>query len=295
MNLRQLQCFQLIAKYLNFTKAASELFITQSGASQQIQALEEELGIKLFDRSSKRVRLTEAGTRLQKNIDEPLSALLKGIQDVQQFSTNLPRKKLVIGCYAVTKERFVASFVRKFAKGELGPFPTVLRMQPAQLLDALHKGDVDIALLSPEDIDWDEKSVRFFPLHEIKLVCILSRTHPLASQKELTAAKLKGCTIVIPPQSNCQWRTYQYIRNLVLTELENVQIIESPDGGVTDIMLASSHAVTIRPDYAAVVDETLWSIPLQCSYKMSYGVAILRTNIQMGKQLSSMLSQEDSD
>ena len=61
MELRQLRYFTRTAKQLNFTEAAHTLYISQSTLSQQIKQLEDELGIPLFDRIGKRVRLTEAG------------------------------------------------------------------------------------------------------------------------------------------------------------------------------------------------------------------------------------------
>lgn len=61
MELRQLKYFIKAAELQNFTEASNRLFITQSTLSQQIKQLEDELGIPLFDRIAKRVRLTEAG------------------------------------------------------------------------------------------------------------------------------------------------------------------------------------------------------------------------------------------
>jgi LysR family cyn operon transcriptional activator len=61
MELRQLKYFIKAAELQNFTNAADALYITQSTLSQQIRQLEDELGLPLFDRIAKRVRLTEAG------------------------------------------------------------------------------------------------------------------------------------------------------------------------------------------------------------------------------------------
>src|SRR5574339_640166 len=63
MELRQLRYFIKSAELLNFTEAAHALYISQSTLSQQIKQLEDELGIPLFDRIGKRVRLTEAGSQ----------------------------------------------------------------------------------------------------------------------------------------------------------------------------------------------------------------------------------------
>lgn len=63
MEIRQLRTFQTVAKFLSFNRAANELHYAQSSISAQIQALEEELGVQLFDRLGRRIMLTEAGVR----------------------------------------------------------------------------------------------------------------------------------------------------------------------------------------------------------------------------------------
>lgn len=64
MNTTQLECFMTVANFLNFSRAAEVLRITQPAVSHQINALENELGVKLFHRTSKSVRLTQLATSL---------------------------------------------------------------------------------------------------------------------------------------------------------------------------------------------------------------------------------------
>ena len=61
MNTTQLECFMAVANFLNFSRAAQQLRITQPAVSHQINTLEDELGVKLFHRTSKSVRLTQEG------------------------------------------------------------------------------------------------------------------------------------------------------------------------------------------------------------------------------------------
>ena len=65
----QVRCFLEVVRFLNFTRAARELYISQSNISRQIASLEEELGLALFDRNSKGVKLTDQGQMLAE--DEP--------------------------------------------------------------------------------------------------------------------------------------------------------------------------------------------------------------------------------
>lgn len=75
MELRHLRAFQAVARTLNFTRAAAELNYAQSSVTEQIQALEHELGTALFDRTGRRIRLTPAGVELADYADRVLSLL----------------------------------------------------------------------------------------------------------------------------------------------------------------------------------------------------------------------------
>ncbi len=69
----QVRCFLEVAKCLNFTKAAKNLFISQSNISRQIASFEEELGLALFDRNTKGVKLTLQGQMLAETLSEMVS------------------------------------------------------------------------------------------------------------------------------------------------------------------------------------------------------------------------------
>lgn len=85
MELRHLRYFQAVAKTLSFSRAAAELRVAQSAVSRQIMALEHELGLKLFVRSTSRVRLTEAGRHFHQEIDRLLGHLAIAITGAQQI------------------------------------------------------------------------------------------------------------------------------------------------------------------------------------------------------------------
>ena len=96
MNISQLKCFLVSAKYLSFTKAAKVMFLTQSVVSRQIQSLEEELGVTLFIRERKRIYLTPAGAVMYERLPHIHSSLESLIGDIQAIE-NGSAGKLVIG------------------------------------------------------------------------------------------------------------------------------------------------------------------------------------------------------
>ena len=96
MELRQLRYFIGVAESLNFSEAARNLYVTQSTLSQQIKALEDELGTTLFQRDSHSVELTETGARLlplaQRTVQDAESCKSQ-IQDMQDLRQLIQQKK----------------------------------------------------------------------------------------------------------------------------------------------------------------------------------------------------------
>ncbi|MEK1832772.1 LysR family transcriptional regulator [Priestia megaterium] len=78
MNLKQLQYFRLLAKTEHFTRTASQLFITQPSLSQAISELEKELGVKLFERKGRNVKLTKFGQSFLPYVEKGLTEIEKG-------------------------------------------------------------------------------------------------------------------------------------------------------------------------------------------------------------------------
>src|ERR1700688_1376186 len=86
MEVRQLQIFCTLVEELNFTRTAERVHTVQSNVTAQIKALEEELGVPLFDRLGRRVALTDAGRRFQPFAEQALAAMEQGQRAVQAGS-----------------------------------------------------------------------------------------------------------------------------------------------------------------------------------------------------------------
>ena len=86
MEVRQLQIFRILAEELNFTRTAERVHTVQSNVTAQIKALEEELGVPLFDRLGRKVTLTDAGHRFQPFAEQALIAMEQGQRAVQNGS-----------------------------------------------------------------------------------------------------------------------------------------------------------------------------------------------------------------
>ena len=96
MELRHLHYFVVLARYLHFTRAAEELLIAQPALSQQIQALERELGVRLFERTSRHIRLTPAGQGLLVHAERVLADVDTLVLEMKSYA-GLKRGSLRIG------------------------------------------------------------------------------------------------------------------------------------------------------------------------------------------------------
>src|SRR5215831_13597364 len=82
-SLDTLRVFSVAARHMSFTRAADELHLTQSAVSHRVRALEEELGVLLFDRRPRRLELTHAGQTLAQRVDQSVADIARAIADLE--------------------------------------------------------------------------------------------------------------------------------------------------------------------------------------------------------------------
>lgn len=192
MDLRQLRTFRTLAERSSFTATARELNLTQPAVSAQIQALESELGIRLFDRLPRKVRLTPIGVLLLDYASRLLNLeaeARRAITDAAGTHGQLLRigASPTIGEYILP--RILSEFRRKAPDTrvvvEIGP--------TARVIEALHLHSVDVGMVEAA-VDSEELSVESFGSDE--LVLIASPNHPWARRNGIEAAELVGEALV---------------------------------------------------------------------------------------------------
>lgn len=194
MNMRQLECFVAVAEASSFTRAARRLFVSQSALSQQVRALEHELGVRLLDRDNHHVALTAAGAAFLEDARALLSRASDALARARSASQG-PEGELAVG-YVKGYERtdlpdMLFDFHARFPNVRL----TFLRENVAELYDALREERVDLAvnlLYSSEDMaDMEFQVLRSYPLN-----AVVPATHPLAHRARVSMADLAGYPLV---------------------------------------------------------------------------------------------------
>ncbi|MFC9790366.1 LysR substrate-binding domain-containing protein [Rhodococcus sp. NPDC127528] len=149
MELRHLRYFRAVAEELHFGRAARRLHIAQPPLSQQIRQLETELGVRLFERSTRRVELTAAGKDYLRRTVSVLDAVDAAGRAAQRIADGRAGT-LAIGCVGSATYSVLPRFVRAL-RDELPDVDVSVRgemLAPAQA-DALTSGEIDIGLLRP--------------------------------------------------------------------------------------------------------------------------------------------------
>ena len=143
MNTTQLECFMAVANYLNFSRAAGQLQITQPAVSHQISTLEDELGVKLFLRTSKSVRLTRAGMMYVHYAQELLKLSALSRARVQEFQESLS-VRLGIGCRNFLELKLLTPLLERLHQSMPMLVPAVRLVPFASLDNLLEEEDVQV-------------------------------------------------------------------------------------------------------------------------------------------------------
>jgi DNA-binding transcriptional LysR family regulator len=195
--LRQLRHFIAVAERLNFTHAASDLSIAQQGLSSSIRGLEATLGVRLFERSTREVRLTAAGHALLPEARRTV-AQAERAADAAQRAARGESGELRIGYVPPAGLGVLQRVVAGFCERHPGVRISARELWSAEIVSGLRAHTLDVGF------------VRFIPsgeglrsevIEEHELVAVLPRSHPLAGAATIDLAALSGETLLVRPRS----------------------------------------------------------------------------------------------
>jgi len=200
---RQLRAFNVVAQQLNFSRAAAELHISQPALSLSIQQLEKALGVRLFERNTRVVTLTDAGQDFLAKLVPAMAALDEAVATARRWATGevgVLRVGYLIGAGLEELPRLLRDFSARY--------PNV-RVETAEFDFAdpsagLRSGTVDIAVIRPP-IDLPVQSMEL--VREGWVACVAA-DHPFAQREAVTLNEVLSEPIVAAPSSAGGWRDY---------------------------------------------------------------------------------------
>lgn len=191
MDFRQLRYFVAVSEELSFSRAAEKSFISQSAISHQISKLEHELGVSLFDRSTRVVRLTSAGARLVPIAHEVLALETRAYAVVKE-----PHNRL-----RITANMTFAPQTLDAIAGIRGRHPDLdiefVIKSFAERIDAIAAGDSDIALIRGTV---DRPGLETVELGVEDLLIVTSSQHPLSAFSTVELGELAPYPLLLPPR-----------------------------------------------------------------------------------------------
>jgi len=190
MEIHQLEYVLAVVKHHHFSQAAESICICQSTLSHQINKLEGELGVRLFDRTTRRVNLTPAGKEFAAHAANIIAELQLTKYHMQQYVV-LEQGKIKIGAIPILGMLGLTSIIAAFQKSHPDVHLEILEDASNKVLETLLTAEIDVAFLTPPQNYAQYTNIQFYPLISDKLVVIVNQDHPIAKKRTIDLATLK--------------------------------------------------------------------------------------------------------
>ncbi len=193
MELRHLRYFVAVAEELHFRRAAERLHVSQPPLSQQIRALERELGVELFSRNRRRVELTAPGRALLGRAREILAAVDDAVETTRRVARG-EAGELAVGFVGSAMYGALPDVLREFRGMRPGVALRLRELPTGAALDALAEGRIDVGVVRPAQVD---AGIALDVVAREAVVVALPEAHRLAGRRRLALRDLAGEDFVL--------------------------------------------------------------------------------------------------
>lgn len=195
MELQQLRYVIAVAEERNFTRAAARCFVVQSALSHQIKALERELGVILFARTSRRVELTAAGEAFLTAARQSVEAAERAVTDATAATTGHLTGELLIGMIPTVTVIDIPATLRDFRERHPGVQIRLRGGSSDEFLPQIRDGLLDVAVLGLAETSPPQRVASQILARE-RHVAVVGAEHRLASRRRLRLSELADETFV---------------------------------------------------------------------------------------------------
>lgn len=203
-NLEYYKVFYYVAKYGSVTKAANELAISQPAVSQALKQLERNLGVSLFHRAARGIRLTGEGQILYTYVAEGYEQIELGVQKVRQMQ-NMELGEIRIGASDMTLQFYLLPYLEKFHEQYPNIKVVVTNAPTPETLHFLKEGRIDFGIVSTPFSALPDMSV--IPVREIEDVFVAGRRFISCKNKTLDFQELEELPLIFL-ENNTSTRRY---------------------------------------------------------------------------------------
>lgn len=201
MEIRVLRYFLTVAREESITRASEVLHITQPTLSRQLAQFEDEIGVKLFDRGSRKIQLTNEGILLRRRAEEILDLVDKTEEELMELDERV-EGRIAIGCGEIATVQLLPELIRNFHQR----YPRVafdLFTATADIVrEQMDKGLLDLGLLL-EPVEMDRYDHIRSDMKE-RWVVLMPPDDPLAQKGSVTAEDLASLPLILPRRTKVQ-------------------------------------------------------------------------------------------
>ena len=263
MELRQVETFRTVAEELSFSRAAARLGYVQSSVSAQVAALERDLGVPLFDRLGRRIKLTNAGEVMlaySRKLLGLAGETRQAVADAGAGSGEVTGSLVVSAPETLLTYRLpelLATFHERHPKVRLSVRPSAVGRLVGSARRAVEEGAVDVAFVLDGSLEGQLQGtdLAFEVLAAEDVSIVAPPSHELTASPHVLPADLGGETVLLPeaPESGCAYRG-QFERHLSSVGVVPRETMEFQSIEAVKRCVAAGMGVSVLPDVAVKAD-----------------------------------------
>ena len=275
VTLRQLRIFASVARHLSFIRAAEELKLTAPAVSMQIKELEVEVGLPLFDRTSRQVSLTTVGEYMLAHTRRVLSAM-RDAEDLVARFRGLKIGPLDVGMVSTAKY-FLPRLLAQFRQEHPG---IEIRLQVAnnreQIVSLMQEGDIELAIMGRPPEGWPSRAEPF-AMHPHVLVTAID--HPFTRLEVVPADALAAEGFIVrEPRSGTRAAFDEFMRAFHLTprvvmQMSSNEAIKQAVMAGMGISILSLHTLGLELDHHLIASPEAEGLPVMRRWHVVNNVA----------------------
>lgn len=274
ITLKQLETFAAVAEAGGFRRASERLNLSQSAVTAHVKQLEDALGVPLFHRTTRSVRLTDAGTELLDRARRTLTGLEDTVRAFRDEAA-MTRGRVLVACAPSFASSILPPALAAFQARHPDIFVQVLEAYGSEILDALRTDSVDFGI---GPMDREDKDIVFTELLADGFAAVMPGGHPLARRASLTFADILDAPILAMPRRSATRGMLenifeQYGRTLVpkYEMLHHQTLISMAEAGLGIAVLPETAVPPSRDGAYAVVPLTAPSVTRRMGILTSRG------------------------
>jgi DNA-binding transcriptional LysR family regulator len=216
----RLKVFHTVALRLNFTKAATELYISQPAVSKHIQELEETYKTKLFERNGSKIALTPAGEILLKHTKNIFEIYREIDFDMSSF-INERQGLLRLGASTTISQYIISPVLARFHQKQKEIKVNLLNGNTEQIENALINKEIEIGIVEGQS---KNQSIKYIPFIKDELVLVCNTKNPLVKQNEISLEDLKTMKFITRERGSGTLEVIEYALKQVDVKITDLQI-----------------------------------------------------------------------